>query len=1083
MNTAEFITRLRQMDIRVWVEDDRLRISAPKGVLTEALQHEIAARKPDLLAYLQQAEAQLAVPDTPIEPAARTGPLPLSFAQERMWILEQFEPDSASYNIAGAVRLRGQLDIAALGAAINGVVQRHEVLRTTFRVQDGQPVQQIAPALTVPLLQHDLTMQPVTARDAAARALMVAAAQRPFQLDEAPLLRVMLLRLAADEHMLAYTMHHIVSDGWSMNVFMREVVQLYRAAIAGQPASLPPLPVQYADFAVWQRAWLQGAVLVRQLAYWKRQLAAIEPLQLPTDRPRPPAQTHQGADFRAELPAGLVAGLRQLSRQQQVTLFMTLLAAFQALLHRLAGQDDVCVGTPIANRTRREVEPLIGFFVNTLVLRAQFDGDLTFRQLLRQVGQTTLAAYANQDVPFEKLVAELQPARDLSRSPLFQVMFVLQNVPSVDATLPDLTVTLLPVDNETAKFDLLLSAVEQPDGTLQLTWQYNTDLFDEATVARWMGHYETLLTGALADPDSPVDALPLLSPVELRQMLLAWNDTATPGRGLPLVHELAAAQAARTPGAVAVMAPPDADGRPGGQLTYAELEQRANQLAHRLQALGVASDVPVALLLPRSLDLAVAVLAVLKAGGAYLPLDPAYPPARLAFMLADAAAPVLLTRTDMQAVLETAVGGAGLPASVQHTLLLDAEAAQLAALPATPPAGQARPDSLIYVLYTSGSTGKPKGVALPHRAISNLVQWQLTQSTLPPEARTLQFAAISFDVFCQELFATWCAGGTVVMISETLRRDPVALLQLLAAQDVARLFLPFVALQHLAEVADLRGLAPHGLREVVTAGEQLQSRPQIVRLFSRLPACRLTNQYGPTESHVVTAYDLPPEPAAWPALPPIGRPIDNVQIYVLDGRLQPVPIGVAGELVIGGTNVACGYLHQPALTAERFVDLRLLLGDAAVHENAHCYRTGDLARFLPDGTLEYLGRADQQVKIRGYRIELEEVEAVLRQHAAVREAVVAPQALAGSQQLVAYVVPQPGAAPTTEALRAFLSETLPAHMLPATVVLLPALPLTPSGKVARSMLPAPPPVQPPASLTAPRTAVEQALTAIWEELL
>ncbi|HEU4328800.1 MAG TPA: amino acid adenylation domain-containing protein, partial [Roseiflexaceae bacterium] len=1048
-------------------------------------------------------------------PPAPRGPdalLPLSFAQQRLWFLDQLEPGSPLYNVPTGVRMRGTLDTAALQRSLDDLVERHESLRTAFAQVDGQPIQLIAPATSLPIALIDLSDLPAPERETTARSAIVAEAQRPFDLARSPLARATLVRLGQQEHILLLNLHHIVSDGWSMGVLIRELAALYAAHVRGQRAALPPLPVQYADFAVWQRGWFQGSLLEQQLNYWKHKLAgAPAALDLPTDRPRPPVQTFRGATVPFQLPAALSQALAALSRREGATLFMTLLAAFQTLLFRYSGQEDILVGSPIANRTRKEIEGLIGFFVNTLVLRGDLSGNPTFRQLLEQVRETALGAFSHQDLPFEYLVEAVQPERDLSRSPLFQVMLVLQNTPGGALNLPGLTLEALDGEGSTAKFDLLLALVELPGG-LAGDLEYNTDLFDRATAERMLAHFQALLEGIVQNPDGRVGDLPLLGAAERARLLGDWNSTAAPYPDLA-AHQLVERQAARTPEAVAVVSG-------AGQLTYAELDTRANRLAHHLLAAGVRPDTPVGICMERSPELVVGILAILKAGAAYVPLDPAYPPERLALMLGDARADVLLTRP-----------GAWAPADGPTVIDLERDWPAIERRPAHAPDLAVGLDQLAYVIYTSGSTGVPKGVAMPHRPLVNLIAWQQTQ--IPGAARTLQFASPSFDVSFQEMFSTWASGGALVLPAEALRRDPAELLRFLDEQRVERLFMPFVALQQLAEAIAEEGRAPAYLRDVITAGEQLLITPAIARWFAAEPRPRLHNHYGPSETHVVTAHTLDGDPAAWPGLPPIGRPIANTQAYILDRAGQPAPVGVAGELLFGGDNLARGYLHRPNLTAERFVPNPFGVGGAGGRgvgaregqeperatadgsnsklkpQNSKLYKTGDLARYRPDGTIEFLGRADTQVKIRGYRIEPGEIETVLAQHPQVREAVVVVRPdPRGAKQLVAYVVlaqgpeaestkdtkdtngSEPGSAENsklktqTSELRAFLARRLPDYMVPSAFAVLERWPLTPSGKVDRRALPAPGEGDSGREgFLAPRDALELRIARIWEELL
>jgi amino acid adenylation domain-containing protein len=982
-----------------------------------------------------------------------------------MWLLDQLAPGNSAYNVPRALRLRGHLNVSALQHALTAVVARHEVLRTRYACVDGLPVHHIDAAADVALPVRELSSLPADRREAEAEALLVEEVRRPFDLACDAGLRAVLVRLGPEDHFLLVTCHHIAADNWSKGVLFRELADFYNAFVAGRPAPLTALPIQYADFAVWQRDYLQGETLRRQLEYWKKHLAgAPAALDLPADHPRPPVQTYRGARHFPRLPAALLDRLKEVSRREQTTPFMTLLAGFKALLARYTGQEDIVVSVPIAGRTRAETEGLIGLFTNTLVLRTDLSGDPPFREVLRRVRQAALGAFDHQELPFEKLVEELQPERDRSRTPLFQVLFSLENAAVKAPDLSGLTTELVDLDFGIAKTDLVVSWFEQSAGMRGLV-EYSTDLFEEETVRRLLQHYQVLLEGALTDPDRRLSALPLLTEAE-RIRILAGGSVPSPERAVSAVgcvHHMIEARVARSPEALAVV-----DGE--RRLTYRELNERANRLAHRLRKNGVGPDALVALCLERSLELVVGIFATLKAGGAYVPLDPAYPRDRLAFLLDDSQPAVLLTRRDVAAVL---------PEHNARVCYLD-HGAEFAEESVENPDGGTTADRLAYVIYTSGSLGRPKGVAMPHRPLTNLLHWQLRGWTAPA-ARTLQFAPSSFDVSFQEIGATLSAGGTLVLIAEEVRRNPIALLHCLLDNDIERLFLPPVALEALAEAADHTGLVPSRLREVIAAGEALRLTPTIRRFFSRLPCCRLENQYGPTETHVVTAFSMDGPPEQWPALPPIGQPIDNSRIYILDAHCQPVPPGVAGELYIGGASLARSYLKRPEMTEERFIPDPF--GDTA---GQRLYRTGDRARVRGDGEIEFLGRVDQQLKIRGYRVEPGEIEGALAEHPVVREAaVVAWEAVPGDKRLVAYVAPQRESALAAHDLRTYLKTRLPEYMVPSAFVFLDALPLTPSGKINRRELPSPCPADlaEVRAFVEPLGAIEQSVADIWAEVL
>jgi len=1005
-------------------------------------------------------------------PVRRDGNPALSFAQQRLWFLDQFEPNNSVYNVPIGLRLRGPLNVASLERSLNEIVRRHEALRTTFPAIEGQPFQLISESLALSLPVTDLTDLAASQRENEALRLANQEAQRPFDLTRGPLVRATLLRLSPEDHILLLTLHHIVSDAWSIGVLYRELTVLYEAFSNGRSSRLPELPIQYLDFAQWQRDWLQGEVLKQQLSYWKKQLKDVPILQLPTDRPRPPVQSFRGARQSIVLSKQLTEEVKALSRREKASLFMTLLAVFKVLLYRYTGQENIVVGSPIANRGRVEFEELIGFFLNTLALRTDLSGHPSFLKLLARVREVAFEAYDHQDLPFEKLVEELQPERALSQNPLFQVLFVFQNDAVRDLKLSGLTISSVKMESNTTKFDLSLFMAETEQG-LMGTAQYNTDLFDAGTMRRMLEHFQTLLEGIVANPQLPISHLPLLPQWELHRLLAEWNETSAECPRQACVHELFEAQAARIPDTVAVVFNDK-------QLTYRELNQRANRLAHRLQSLGVGPEVSVGICMERSLELVVAVLAVLKAGGAYVPLDPGYPKERLAFMLEDARASVLLTERLL---------AERLPRHSSQVIFLDTDWHLTGQEIQENPASDVTAENLAYVIYTSGSTGKPKAVAMAHGSLCNLIAWQLRNFRPPVQARTLQFASLSFDVSFQEIFTTWCSGGTLLLIPEELRRDTAGLLPYLRDNSVERLSLPFVALQRLAEVADEETVVPASLREVITAGEQLQITLPIVNWFSKLEDCPLHNQYGPSESHVVTAFTLTSSPMDWSTLPPIGRPIANSQTYLLDQRLNLVPIGIPGELYISGRCLARGYLNRPDLTAERFIPHPF-----SDEPGARMYRTGDLVRHLPDGNIEFLGRIDHQVKIRGFRIELGEIETVLAEHPAVRETVVlaredvpaGPSIPPGTgKRLVAYVALNGDVPPFTSELRSFLKEKLPEYMVPSAFVVLDRLPLNPSGKVDRIALPTPDQSRPElqVSFVAPQTLAQQTIATIWAQLL
>ena len=981
---------------------------------------------------------------------------PLSFAQQRLWFLDQLGQDSTAYNIPQAIRLSGPLNVEALQQSLGRMVARHESLRTTFTTVDGSPIQVIAENGSAAMPVIDLSELPRAEREAEAPRLATEEAQRPFDLARGPLLRATLLRLDEEEHVLLMTMHHIVSDGWSMGVFFREVSALYEAYSTDSPSPLPELPIQYADFAIWQRQWLQGEELARQLSYWKQQLDDAPPvLELPTDRPRPPVQSYRGTCQSVMLPKPLTKALQALSRREGVTLFMTLLAAFKTLLYRYTGQEDIVVGSPTANRTRAEIEGLIGFFVNTLVLRTNLSGNPSFRELLGRVREVALGAYTHQDLPFEKLVEELRPERDLSRTPLFQVMFSLQNAPRAALELPGLSLNRLEVENRTAKFDLTLSMVEGTNG-LRGVLEYNTDLFDAATMTRMAEHFQTLLEAIVTHPAQRVAEFPLMSKTERHQLLVEWNDTQAVYPKDSCIHELFEEQVDRTPDAVAVVFEDE-------QLTYRELNHRANQFAHYLQKLGVRPEVLVGICVERSLEMIIGLLGILKAGGAYVPLDPAYPKERLAFMLEDAQLLVLLTQ---ERLVER------LPKHGARVICLDTGwQAIIAQESEANPVSGVTADNLAYVIYTSGSTGKPKGVQILHHAVANFLHAMRQQPGLTNQDILFAVTTLSFDIAALELFLPMIVGARVVVVSREVASDGTQLLGRVANSGATVMQATPATWRLLVEA----GWQRSDQLKILCGGEAL-TRELANQLLAK--GTSLWNLYGPTEStiwSVVHQVDLRDGSVL------IGHPIANTQVYVLDRHLQPVPIGIPGELHIGGDGLARNYLNRPELTAERFIPnpFRDGLG-------ARLYKTGDWVRYLSDGNMEFLGRTDHQVKIRGFRMELGEIEAVLGQHPAIQETVVlAREDVPGEKRLVAYVVSNPEQVPPIDDLRRFLKETLPEYMVPSIYVLLDALPLTLNKKVNRKALPAPDRTR--AELgdvfVAPRTPVELLIAEIWQDLL
>ena len=1002
---------------------------------------------------------------------------PASFAQQRLWFLHSLAPSNPFYNISAAIRLSGHLNTSALEQTFNEIVRRHEVLRTTFEMAEGQLNQAIAESAIASIAMVDLRSLPPTEREATARQQAIAQSQCPFDLTADLLFRVTLFQLGATDHILLLNLHHIVSDGWSLGVLIRELGTLYTAFSAGKPSPLSDLPLQYADFAHWQRQWLQGEVLESQLSYWRQQLAALPILNLPADRTRPAIQTYHGATQNLELSNSLTASLEAISQREGVTLFMTLLAAFQTLLSRYTGQEDIAVGSPIANRNRAELEQLIGFFVNSLVLRTDLSGNPTFRELLARVRQVTLSAYDYQDLPFEKLVQELHPERDLSRHPLFQVAISLQNTPISALELPGLTLSQFEFDSGTSRLDLEFHLWQSLEG-LKGQIIYSTDLFDCSTIARMLGHFQTLLEGIVTDPNQRLADLPILIAAESQQLLFEWNHTQKDHPSDKFIHQLFEAQANKTPEAIAIVYQDE-------QLTYQELNHRSNQLAHYLQKLGVAPEVLVGICVERSPQMLVGILGILKAGGAYLPLDPAYPPERLSFMQEDAQVSVLLTEQNCRDAI-CCVSTQNPEPKIQNPKIvcLDCDWKIIDQQNPENPNSGVTSTNLAYVIYTSGSTGKPKGVLVQHQGLCNLAQAQIQTFDLKPEHRILQFASLSFDASIFEIVMALGVGATLYLVPESARLG-TELISYLQQHAITHATLP---------PAVLKTLPPKelpALQTLISAGEACL--PEIVAVWA--DGRRFFNAYGLTETTVWSTFAEVKDSSAIS----IGRAIANTQIYVLDANLQPVPVGIPGELHIGGVGLARGYLNRPDLTAEKFIPNPFTKAEVksmenllhtlpfTLHPSERLYKTGDLVRYFPNGNLEFLGRLDYQVKIRGYRIELGEIESLLSQHPEVKEAVVvAPEDEPGNQRLVAYVVPKPKSITQnlkSNDLRRFLKQKLPDYTIPSAFVVQSSLPLSLSGKVDRSALSALSISQEQHSFVAPRTATEATLTTLWAKVL
>jgi len=994
-----------------------------------------------------------------IEPTPRTENLPLSFAQRRLWFLDQLEPGGFAFNITRALRLSGKLNTSALERSVSELVRRHEVLRTTFVTVNGEAVQVIAPPQQVRLSILDFSEMELAERQREIERQAAEEAHRSFALNQDSPWRVQLLRLDEEEHVLLFTLHHIVSDAWSMEILVREVSALYEAYAAGRKSPLTDLPIQYADYAVWQRGWLQGEVLEEQLGYWRKQLTgAPAVLELPTDRVRPAQQSHRGAQLPLQLPAELSAGLKQLSQREGVTLFMTLLAGWQLLLARYSRQPDVVVGSPVANRTRAEVEGLIGFFVNTLVLRTEVDGELRVRELLQRVREVCLGAYAHQEVPFEMLVEQLQPERDLSYTPLFQVMMMLQNTPPQQRTeWAGVGMSAVEVESGTAKYDMTLGLAESPQGLVG-TLEYNRDLYERESMERLLGHYQQVLTALVAQEEQRVWEVRLLSAAEEAQVLRQASGPRAEYESEASLAELFERQAERTPEQIAVI-------HEEKQFTYRELNARANQLAHYLRSRGVKPESLVALVMERSVEMVVGVLGVMKAGGAYLPVDPTYPLERVRFMLEDAGARLVLT------------AGAVAPsdeAGSSHVMRVDEQWPEIATQPETNPQSVTVADNLAYVIYTSGSTGRPKGVFVSNQNLIHSTSARFTYYERPIETFLL-LSSFAFDSSVAGIFWTLCQGGALLLPPKGIERDPSELRNLISRHQVTDMLCLPSLYALLLDQAQPEQLA--SLRTVIVAGEACPEE-LITNHYEQLDQAVLFNEYGPTEGTVwSTVARFKPQTSQVT----IGSAISNVCVYVLDDHLNLVPIGIGGEIYIGGEGLTRGYLNQPELTAQRFVP-----NVFNSQPGARLYKTGDLARYLPHGDLVLLGRNDHQVKLRGYRIELNEIEAVMLQHPDVREVVVVcREDSPNDKRLVAYLVAEKESAPSTSDLRQYLQAELPAYMVPSVFMTLNELPLAPNGKVNRHALPVPEGARPELNIlyAAPETVIEKRLAGIWGSVL
>jgi len=979
---------------------------------------------------------------------------PTSFAQERLWFLDQFEPNSSLYNLSSVIRIAGVFSLTALQSSYDAIINRHETLRTSFGIENDRPIQIIMPELHLPIRFIDLTASPREMREAEVVRIAQEDTGTSFNLSHGPLIRMTVVKLDEIEHALMVVFHHIIFDGWSAKVFFNELHQYYSFYTNGKPIALPEITIQYADYAAWQKEWLHGEALEQEVTFWKGHLVGAPALlEIPTDRPRPPVQSYQGARLNFTLSHELTQALDRLSRKNNVTLFMTMLAAFEVFLGRYTGQHDFVIGTPIAGRTRVEIEALIGFFANTIVLRANLAGDPTFTHMLQRVRDVALDAFVHQELPFEKLVEELQPTRSLSYHPLFQVMFAFQNIAEDQLALGDLNIDEIKIVRQNAKFDLTLYAWSDDDGCIKGSIEYNTDLFYDATVQRMKDNFIILLQGIVAHPDHPIALLPIMTEAERHDILHNWNGTHTASSLQQCIHEVITEQAERTPNAIAIVAH-------GQELTYRALNHQANQLARYLMARGVGPEQRVGVCINRSIDMIVAILGILKAGGAYVPLDPEYPAERLAFMVHDAELVALIVQEETAQIIPTFTG---------QRIALDTDRATITQEDTTNVAHTTFPNHLAYIIYTSGSTGVPKGVQIPHRAVVNFLTAMHHTLGITANDVGLALTSISFDIAGLEIYLPLIVGARVVIVSREIAADARELAQVIHSADITLMQATPATWRSLIDT----GWSGLSTLKMICGGEAL-SRDLGNALLER--GAVLWNMYGPTETTIwSTVHQVTHSEGAIP----IGRPIDNTQIYLLDAQLQPVPVGVPGELYIGGEGLARGYRGRSDLTSERFIP-----NPFTDVMNARLYHTGDVARYRPDGTIDYLGRIDTQVKVRGFRIELEEIETILNQHPAIHQsAVIVREDNPNDQRIVAYLTVT-GDEPVSSDLRAYLQTRLPTYMIPAAYVMLPAFPLTPNGKIDRKTLPAPEgDLSSSVGYIAPRTPEEVTVAEIWANIL
>lgn len=1060
MSLIGFFSELRNKGIKLWLEGESLKYQAPKGLMTEELLGEIIQRKEEIITFLKQVADNQNSSIEPIPKVKRDGQaIEVSYSQQSLWFFDRLNPDNPVYNIPNAFRIKGKLDINAVESALNEIIKRHEILRTTFGDQNGKPVQIITPDLQWRLKVTDFQKYQGLEAKEKIRERINEDAWRAFDLEKGPLWRFNLYNLSPEEYLMTFTIHHIISDAWSNVLFFTEFFKLYEAFTAGSRLDLPSLPIQFGDYASWQRRRFDDRkILEPLLTYWKKQLAGYSILELPTDHPRLLTPSFAGSSQTILLPGDLSAKIKELCASQDITIFMLLLAVFEILLYRYSGQEDVIVGTVVANRSQPEVSGLIGFIMNTLVLRNDLSGNPTFAELLQRVKNITLDAFTHQELPFDLLLEELKPERDISRTPLFQVMYIHQNATDTELQIQGLQMRSLEIQNKAAPFDLRLITQETPAGIL-CRLDYCTALYKDSTILVMLNHYRNLIEGVVADSSTKIGELPLLSAAEQHQILEGFNNTTVPYPTDRLIHELFEEQVRSGPDRTAVVF----EGQP---MTYLELNQRANQLAHYLRKLGVGPDVTVGVCLERSFEMVISLLGILKAGGAYVPFDPNYPQERVEYMIENAKVKVLITVTSL---LER------IPGSDRVVICLDEEETKILQENCVNVDSGVSKDNLAYIIYTSGSTGLPKGAMNTHWGLLNHKLWMQEAYQLTQEDRVLQKTPFSFDVSVWEFFWPLITGATLVMARPEGHKDPQYLIKIIVEQGITIIHFVPSMLSIFLEQPNVRDCI--SLRQVFCSGEALSIN--LLHKYRAVFKIPIHNVYGPAEcSDVSTAWT--DDGAESVKVVPIGKPISNVRVYILDQYRNPVPIGVAGELYVGGVSVGKGYINNAKLTKERF-----LPDPFSPNLGPKMYKTGDLARFMPDGNIEYLGRSDFQVKIRGFRVELGEIEQLLSEYPRVKgNAVIAQEKENGEKYLVAYIVSQDGQRIETTAIREYLRNKLPQYMVPSAFVFMDRLPLNPNGKLDRKALPAPDFTSVTGNdYVAPRNEIEAILADIWKEVI